>query len=674
MKTRKIFAAALALPMLFACTKVEIVPTEQPAEGDKGFDISVVVNSDNETKAVFDDAEGILWVNPGSAGLVTSEFDNVPAQKSTAATPSEDGRQSTFKFEGITAGTYRLFYPYCETYYPNIKFTVPANQTQDAGGKSSDIFAGMATEDITATEGENSVDVKYRAVGSYIQFLVYGKAGEKVRFISVVSSDSKIAGDYSVNATDFKHTVLEGGSERVLVALGDAGYTTKATADEATGIYAAVLPGSSKNTYYVTTDKATYIFESSEAKPFEAGKIKTVKLNLDNAKVKDLDNTVPENLYLIGDATEAGWDCWKPVTLTKTGNVFSVETYLDSSASLEGFKFITTIGSFDYSVVNAGDNSSFSYKLLPQGENDRKFKAPHFGLYLVEVNFDTKCVTLTERAPYLVSDFTHYHFTEGEERKPLQLEATSEAGVFKAERVFIWHRSYEENGETKYCTNEFKFAFKKTDGSDIDYSFSIQPNNDKNYEIAMGKEYYLNGNSKKDIIMQSLNARVVGKSGAIDHSNSYVDYKWMVKGSYNHKYYDITLDLNKMTMSIKLTQGQDFYLVGINGKWSSEAPKTTAEDGVAKWTEYVDVNTNGWDGTFKICGVNTTDNFWDGEWYNAQLDNNGAWWWNGDTYGQETPVLFENIGGHDRKWKMTESGTYDFVFDTKNLTLKVTKK
>ncbi|MGM9752600.1 MAG: hypothetical protein ACI3ZK_00905, partial [Candidatus Cryptobacteroides sp.] len=276
MKTRKLFAAALALPMLFACTKENIVPSEKPAEEGKGFDITVTVNSDEESKAIFDDAQGILWVNPGSAGLVTSEGTTVAAQKSIDATVIEEGRKSSFKFEDIKAGTYRLFYPYCETNYPNIKFTVPANQTQDAAGKSSDIFAGMATEDITADDGENSVvDVKYKTVGSYIQFLVYGKEGEKVRFISVVSADSKIAGDYTVDATSFVHTVSEGGSERVLVALGDNGYTTTA-AEAASGIYAAVLPGSSKNTYYVTTDKATYTFASSEAKDFAAGSIKTV--------------------------------------------------------------------------------------------------------------------------------------------------------------------------------------------------------------------------------------------------------------------------------------------------------------------------------------------------------------------------------------------------------------
>ena len=382
---------------------------------------------------------------------------------------------------------------------------------------------------------------------------------------------------------------------------------------------------------------------------------------------------MPEALYLIGDATVAGWNCWEPVELKKNGNIFSVETYLDSAEGLEGFKFITTIGSFDYCVVNAGDNRSISYKEFPQGEDDRKFTVSHFGLYLIEVDFNTKTLSLSERAPYLVSDFTSYHF--GADSEPLQLKATGKEGEFKAQRVFIWNKSYVDGGETKYYTNEYKFAFKKTDGEDIDYSFSIQPDNDKTYEIAMGEEYYENGNSKKDVLKKTLKARLVGQVGNIDdYANGGVDYKWMVKGSYNHKYYDITLNLKDMTMSIELSQGQDFYLVGINGLWSNLAPKATAENGVATWTVDVDVNTENWDGTFKICGVNTKeDNFWDGEWYNAQLDNNGAWWWAESTYGVETPVLFENLGNHDRKWKMTESGNYTFVFDSKNLTLKVSK-
>src|SRR5574344_827404 len=99
MKTNKLIAAAL-LPLLFSCAKENIEPT---IKGET-FDISITVSPDDDTKAIFDDTEGVLWINPASAGLVTSEWETVVAQKSTAATASDDKRQATFKFEGITAG------------------------------------------------------------------------------------------------------------------------------------------------------------------------------------------------------------------------------------------------------------------------------------------------------------------------------------------------------------------------------------------------------------------------------------------------------------------------------------------------------------------------------------------------------------------------------------------
>ena len=775
MKTRKIFAAALALPMLFACTKVEIAPTEQPAQGDKGFDISVTVNSDNETKAVFDDAEGILWVNPGSAGLVTSEHNDVKAQCSTAATPSEDGRQSTFKFEGITAGTYRLFYPYCETYYPNIKFTVPANQTQDAGGKSSDIFAGMATKDITAVEGENSVDVKYQTVGSYIQFLVYGKAGEIVRYVSVVSADSKIAGDYLVNATDFTHSVLEGGSERVLVALGESGYTTPATVDGASGIYAAVLPGSSKNTYYVTTDKSTYVFESSAAKDFAAGSIKTVKLNLDNAKA--VEQTVPTELYIVGDVTYVGWNCANAKKMEKNGNVFSTDVYLSTQVknssneivAAEGFKFLTQTVNWKIGYVNDG-TGKLTYMSETNGVADTKFTVEIAGYYHVEANFDTGVVTCTPKAPeklyvwgaateagwdsskaieltksaenefvftaqlYLNGNKEFKFFSENNEFTAYvndgsgnliffdspsgsdvdvkfkvnafglyNLTVNLSEGTVKAESgdlyllgdCFGWDVNYGKlmtkvsegvyeisklRIPTSDVSNKFKFAFKKGDA--IEFAFSVVPDNDKEYGINFGVEWNRGQDpwsSKRDTLARISNAKIIANFDNDAFGFGKGDNKWYIDTYYCNKFYDFKLDLNTKKLTATLSQGSDFWLVGINNNWSqSDVYKATAgEDGIAKWTSVIVDRTNAdWDGTFKICGENVLpDDFWNGEWYHSNIpwDKDGdKYWWNGYNYGNPANVVFEKTS--DRKWYMEESGTYDFEFDTKKLTLTVTKK
>lgn len=776
MKTRKLFAAALALPMLFACTKENIVPSEKPVEEGKGFDITVTVNSVNETKAIFDDTKGVLWVTPGSAGLVSTSTTEA-AKKSSAATVSEGGRKSAFEFTGITAGTYRLFYPYCETSYPNIKFTVPANQTQAAAGKSSDIFAGMATEDIIATDEENVVDVKYKTVGSYIQFLVYGKAGEKVRFISVVSADSKIAGDYTVDATSesFAHKVLEGGTDRVLVALENDDYTTTANVEGAKGIYAAVLPGSSQNTYYVTTDKATYAFASSESKEFKAGSIKTVKLNLENGKA--VQNAVPEELYIVGNVTYVGWNPSNAIKMTKDGNVFSTDVYLstqwknssDVVEKAEGFKFLTQNQNFDTGYVKGIDGKLTYYS----GTNvdDSKFTVEKAGYYHVVANFDSGEVTCTPKAPaelYVWGSATEADWDSG---KAIKLtKSTENEFVFTAQLYLNGKKEFkffsENNEYTAYVNdgsgnliffdspsksdadkkftvtafglynltvnlsegtvkaesgdlyllgdcfgwdvtsgklmtkvsegvyeisklrfptsdvpNKFKFAFKK--GDVIEFAFSVVPDNDKEYGISFATEWNETQDpwsSKKENLSNESNAKIIANfdNDAFGFGNG--DNKWFIAPHYCNKFYDFKLDLNTKKLTATLSQGSDFWLVGINYKWSqseSDVYKATAgEDGIAKWTSVeVDVTTANWDGSFKIRGVNVLpDDFWNGEWYHSDIpwDNDSARYeWKEGSYGNLANVVFDDTS--DRKWKMTESGTYDFEFDTKNLTLKVTK-
>ncbi|MGM9791467.1 MAG: hypothetical protein ACI3Y4_03585 [Candidatus Cryptobacteroides sp.] len=751
MKTRKIFAAALALPMLFACTKVEIVPTEKPAQGDKGFDISVTVNFDNETKAVFDDTEGILWENPGSAGLVTSEYNDVKAQCSTAANPSEDGRQSTFKFEGITAGTYRLFYPYCETYYPNIKFTVSANQTQDAEGKSSDIFAGMATDNITAVEGENSVDVKYQTVGSYIQFLVYGKTGEIVRYVSVVSSDSKIAGDYTVNAESFDHTVLEGGSERVLVALGDAGYTTTATAEEATGIYAAVLPGSSKNTYYVTTDKSTYVFESSAAKDFAAGSIKTVKLNLDNAKV--VEQTVPNELYIVGNVAFVGWDCTKAIKMEKSGNVFSTDVYLSTQVKnpdntitdAEGFKFLTQTVNWHIGYVK-GTDGKLTYRSETNGVDDTKFTVDKAGYYHVEANFDTGEVTCTPKAPEKLYVWGAATEAGWDSNKAIELTKSAENEcLFTATDILLTgcadFKFFSENSEFTAYVNDGSgnvVFFDSPTGSEADKKFNIAHAGkfDLSVDLSTGKWNYTIKEEYPYVISNKTDSYVMCPTGVegeysavayIGYDSGYHDFfvKFGDTEAYNGSWtevvfdanleysvnvtkaadngtgwyindgnkktarlYRITLNTNTNTLTVKFAQGKNFWLIGTPFAGydpfnKPEAFKGTAdENGIVIWNV-----TTTKTGDFKICGEYTrSDAFWEGEWYYSTEDNESAgykfnWSWgsgeNDNNYSTElTEKQFDVrvFCANDQKWNFNETGTFEIVFDTRNLKIKVTKK
>ena len=688
MKTNKLIAAAL-LPLLFSCAKENIAPADKNAAEGNYVTINLAPDSDAVTRATFDDSKGIIWQPGVKAGLIKMEKNWNPVESESLAEdkiydyedPKNDYKkswQASFKFnmaESDYTGSYKFFYPYHSEAaytgdYIRIPFWVDPNQSSGVG-QSSEVFAVVSKDMVTLdpTNHDTGAVTYYKVVGSYIRFLVYGKPGEKVKSISI-QSEQKPSGRYFVNGStnELNGEAYDQDSELITVSVSGE-YATPATKAEAKGIYASVLPRSMQNTYTVVTDKGWYVFESQSSAEFSYGSIKDISLNLENAKCSY--SAAPAELYIVGDACESGWDANNAVAMTKEGNIFTAELYLQKGA--EGFKLLTRKGIFEYCYVNDG-NGNMVYYNKPYGEADKKFNVDGFALYKVTADFNTGKLTCEALAPYLVSDFTSYKIGQGQ---PLQMEATDTPGVFKAEKVRIYNKSYQDGGVTKYLPNAFKFAFKKTDGADIDYDFSIQPANDENYEIAMGQKYYDNGKAKVDVLSKKLKTRPVGVVGNIG-SYKDIDNKWLVKETYNNKYYDVLLNLNDSTMTLSLHQGNVFKLVGINKEWNSDAPSATVDgDGIATWTLDVNTETKGWDGTFKICGENTIsqkssdDSFWEGEWYYSQLNAEGAWWWNSGTYGSTTPVLIESSG--DRKWKMTESGNYTFVFDTKKLTLKVTK-
>ena len=688
MKTNKLIAAAL-LPLLFSCAKENIAPAETPENADDYITVNLVPGADTVTKASFDDNDGIIWQEGGFAGIVNAAGNNIKSKELDNIYKWNGNNQASFKFlktelEG-KSGPYVLYYPHHdEVSVSDGKYTipvfVPVKQESDIG-KSTEIFSVVSKKafDLVPYEqteyDNNGADVEFKVVGSYIRILPYGgtKEGEILDYIKIydINEVNKVSGRYFVsvavnndNTTTISKTDASDLLSNEIILNFGAKPNTKIDKAGAKGIYARVLSGKHQLAYELHTKvgdmECTYTFKSSKETDFAFGSIKDIPLNI--AKATETTMSVPEQLYIVGDACESDWDANNAVAMTKEGNIFTAELYLQKGE--QGFKLLTRKVIFEYCYVNDG-NGNMVYYNKPQGEADKKFNVDGFALYKVTADFNTGKLTCEALAPYLVSDFTSYKIGQGQ---PLQMKATDTPGVFKAEKVRIYNKSHEGG----YYTNAFKFAFKKTDGADIDYTFSIQPANDKNYEIALGQEYYENGKSKVDVLSKKLKTRPVGVVGKIG-SYKDIDYKWLVKETYNNKYYDVLLNLNDSTMTLSLHQGNVFKLVGINKIWSGDAPAATVDaNGSATWTIYVDTATQGWDGTFKICGENTiSDDFFKGEWYYSQLNAEGAWWWNSGTYGSTTPVLIESSG--DRKWKMTESGNYTIVFDTKNLTLKVTK-
>lgn len=635
MKAAKSILTAAMLPLMFACAKENVVEEKPNGNTEKAeYGFTVVASEEKQpqetlSKASFDDENGVVWVAGGQAGIVADGDDSAVGSESLANI-SEDGYSASFSFTA-SEGTYRLFYPYsAESKYNNYRFEVSAEQ-ESAPGKSSDIFALVGTEDLKLSADATVADAKMKVVGSYIFFQVYGKAGETVKSIEIASKNTKVGGVYYAKNEGSLVGTPEGNSDVKVTLSSD--YITTEGKGEAKGIYAAVLPVTSQNTYTVTTDKGTYTFTSAAEKEFKMGSIKPIPLNLKAGTFKYAN--APENLYLTGDATSIGWNNQTPIEMTSTdgGMTFTCTDILQAGSARSGFKFLTEKGSWSNVYVKGEDNKLNFYEGVPGDVQDVKFTVDRAGEYRITANFETMEVT-TE----LVTEYPEvlYQFENGTAK---YIDVMKQTGNGYSARIFV--ASGDGNHDFKIRKGD-KYYHVSNDYPKINF------NNEGNIDV-LSREY--------DVVYDE--NPTLG---------------WWIDDIYSNKYYDITLNAEKV--SVKLSQETEFWLIGINGNWThfnSEYRAIADDSGVAKWDIKV---TSVCD--FKINGKNMTNDFFgEGEWYQSQLgiaDNQSALWeWKDGEYEKEVPVLFGKSGDYNRKWKMTETGNFTIVFDTRKLTIKVTK-
>ena len=641
MKAVKTILAAAMLPLLFSCAK-ETPATENPTQNQKETSGKFTVvatgeapDQETQSKASFEDNSGIFWVSGGKAGIIAEE--GTPVESAELSTISEDGFKASFQFTA-EGGSYRIFYPYsAESSWGKYKFNVAAAQSQAEAGKSSDIFALVGKEDLTLGENATVADSKMKAVGSYIFFQVFGKAGEKVQSIEITSKNAKLGGSFVADNSGDLVGDVTGTDAGVKVSLKSE-YTTTELKDDAKGIYAAVLPGTSQNTYTVTTDWGVYTFESASAKEFKMGAIKSLPLNLTKATSVQSDYT-PGQLYLLGDATPSGWTLEKAIAMTTEdgGKTYTVETVLQAGTAREGFKFMKWNSSWNDVYVDDG-NGKLKFYSDPAG-NDKKFTVSKAGKYKITANLVTREVTteLTKEYPEIL-----YQIPGG---NAMLIDIMPEDG----------------NG-----VNVAKILIGKGDGY---HDFKIRKGDTWYHESTSYPEVNFNDDGNVDV--RSREWSVIGDSNS--------DLGWWINDLYSEKYYDISLNTETNKVSVTLSQGKKFYIIGINGEWNrydSNYMATADDSGIAKWELTVTQDCD-----FKIYGENMiSDDFYGkGEWYQSQLSvadpqSEIFEWTSGNVDGNtSTPVLFGKSGDYNRKWKFTETGTFTVEFDTKRLTLKVTK-
>lgn len=709
MKTNKLIAAAL-LPLLFSCAKENLNQIDKPENADDYITVSLVPGEDAVTRASFDDKDGIFWQQGGFAGLVNAKANNIKSLALDKTYPYNGNNQASFKFTKSELtdkpGPYVLYYPHHDAVEVidgkyKIPFTIEVTQKTEIG-KSTEIFSVVSKNAIDLVPYEedtnydnNGAEVYFKVVGSYIRILPYGgtKEGEVIDYIKIYDiNNNHISGDYFVSVE-----VTGAENKPTTIALADG---TAFTSNEmyvnfvekpstniektaAKGIYAQVLPGKHQLAYEIHTKvgnmDCAYIFKSSKETDFDFGSIKDILLNIGKATEKSY--SLPENLFIVGDGCEAGWDSSKAIKMDKSGNTFTKELYLRNGEGIEGIKFLTTNSNMYPAYVNDGNGNLayYSNDLGVSNPVDQKFNVKSgFGYYKVTVDFDTNKVSFELLStPWLVG---MGNWDKGQKLMPVE----GEPGVFSI-TTEIWN----DGG--------MKFVIRKSSdsASDIDYPNTYQLRAVSTDPIDFASERYsgiVYDNktytlSKTETLTKEAGVTLWGPSdNAFKFDNSSDDKKLYLESGYYKRIYNITLDMNNLKVTISPAHGTEYRLVGINDKWASsdDLPKATAVEGIVKW-EGINVNTTA--KGFKICGEYTFDNvytggsFYDGEWYYASLSfykkwENNQWtdnyYWFTSTHSGPTDVVFESTV--DRKWYIPESGTYDFEFNTNTLQLTVTKK
>lgn len=626
----------MLLPVLFACTK-EDDSVKNPNSGDgQKFDFTITVSEDPSsiTKASFGDATGIYWTPGRKAGIVNSAGEKT--ESAQLSNIYENGQKASFVFSETNTGEYKFFYPYhSEANATTIPFWVDPNQSTSAGN-SADCFAVVSTGLVTldATNHDTPAETHYKVVGSYIRFAPFGKADEKVKYIITRGESGTVSGRYFVK-WDNSFDDYDLNAETVTLTV-DGDYTTSADKNAAKGLYAAVLPTSSKNTYTVVTDKGYYVFESTSGKEFKFGAIKDIPLNLANATRR-----TPDHLYVVGDATTAGWNGNDAIELTKKPreNKFVAEGIVLVPAK-EGFKFNTKKSASDdawtNAFVNTGDNSTLAYYVnIPEGK-DTKFTVDKPGKYNLTVDFDTFTVTteLVEAYPFV----SHWNY-----EKKAVMYPTGNAGEYKATGVIIGGNSAGYHDFKIICGNEF---YKPSS-----YTQIIKFEQSENYVF------------KCPVTKDS-----VGETSYNDLTGWWIN----AQNTQNCRYYDFTLNTLNNELSVRFTQGKNYWLVGGTFGWGEKKEQykqSVGTDGKVLWSG-LSVEA---DCTFRICGEYTYDYaFYDGEWYYAtSINNDGNTIPTDGTVINVVPFVSDN---NNSNWKIETAGTYTIEFDTVNLKLKVTKQ
>ena len=303
-----LFAVALSATVIYSCEKTE-------GKLSEGQEVTVHLNMDKATRAVFEDATGLQWA-AGDQIFWKATGGTSNCEYTLTAGDITGGYEASFKtvIPGLSDADVTGWFKY--NTHPNLdnneavfsdlnskpkKYGTP-NQSgttltyhQEAAGvanpaiialQSSGSSSSITPE--TIAQGTSEITVDMKILGTVFRVLPYtslynDEVIQKVTF----SSTSTIAGTVEYQPAGTYRAPFWANINKIIIELDSSmGLTSVTDKESSAGIYFSLPPTGSAiegYEYVVTTDKAEYVFDSDKALTVTNNVVKNIPLNLDKA-------------------------------------------------------------------------------------------------------------------------------------------------------------------------------------------------------------------------------------------------------------------------------------------------------------------------------------------------------------------------------------------------------
>ena len=293
-------------------------------------------------------------------------------------------------------------------------------------------------------------------------------------------------------------------------------WDTSVTCQIATSGHKVITSGMEEDLYVRTNSGADNAFQVSETAEYTITvDLNTMKMLCTKAGVINTDTPDLTQLYLVGDATTAGWSPENALNMAKVED--GVFVWAGTLTADGEFKFLNIKGSWNRTINPLDDNTNFvtgteyslNYRQLEASPNDFKFKVTTVGLYSIQVDLNTMKVTITNATPDLSQLYIVGSATTAAWESANALEMTKQQ-----DGVFFWTGDLTADGEFKFLNEKGSWS-KTINPVDADIYFEEDTEYKLNYRPMEADpndyKFKVTATGKYDVAVNLINMKITVK-------------------------------------------------------------------------------------------------------------------------------------------------------------------